>query len=670
VRSVRVRLLLLVALPMVGLIALSATQTRASMARVSDADRGLVMADAATATTGLVHELERELAETMALRERGGTSGGSLVLAQRSRTDAALGRYQQARDAALSTVAALAESYATADAKLSRLTDIRMLAPPTTADASTDWDQKYRDLTAAFVEVGQALPGQLTDPGLAGQARSVAELTAATHALAQQRDLLRTVLTRGSYSAADQATLAGLAAAESERRGAFLRAADPTARGVYQSLVGGPDVENAWHIRDSALAGDPGLLAVDADGWYVAATHTIRAMHEAQLTLAARLHRSAVAQRAAAVRAAIVALGGSAAVALATVTVTVVLATRVSRRLRRLRNAALAVAGEELPAALDALTDAADPVAVGNARMAAARQTDEELTDGPADEIKQVGYAFGIMHRQALQLAAAQALLRRDMAAIFVALARRNQTLVQRQLEAIDDLERNETDPDTLAAFYKVDHLAARMRRNSENLLLLAGSDPGRSFTTAQSLLDVVRAAAAEITDYARVDPIDLIAAPIAGHAVGDVEHLLAELMENATTHSAPDTRVRVNALRTTEELLLTIYDDGIGMTPAELADANHRLVTRVDLTASLAGSMGLLVVARLAARHEIEVQLRSHPGTGTVALVHLPNHLLVMDDGRSSASIRSPRVRHRPARRLPYRSGPLPGGISDYRVR
>jgi len=623
VRSVRVRLLLLVLLPMVGLVTLAATQAATSGAAISDAARGVAVADAATASADLVHQLERELAETVALRERGGSSGAALVFAQRNRTNAALRRYQRARDAAIGAAGPLAGAYATADAQLGRLPDAR-------ANQRGTGDRTYHEITAAVVELGQALPGQLSDPRLAGPARAVAELTAATHALAQQRDLVSAVLTRGTYTAGDQSSLADLAAVERERRAAFLRAADPPSRAAYEHLWQGPDVDDTQRIRAATLAGGQAVLANDADFWYVAATHAIRVLHEVQLTMADQLHRTALAQQSSAWRSAIATVGGSVLLGLATVTVAAILASRTSRRLRRLRDAARSVARRELPAAIEELGAALDPVAVHEARLSSALSADAALTGGPPDEISEVGHTFGALHRQALRLATAQALQRLDTAAVFAALARRNQTLVQRQLRAIDNLERNETDPDLLSAFYTVDHLAARMRRNSENLLVLAGSESGRRFTEAQPLLDVVRAAAAEIAEYARVEPDQLIPVALTGPVVGDVVHLLAELLENATTYSAPDTAVRVTARHNGGGALLTIYDEGTGMSATDLAEANHRLATRTDLTASLAGTMGLLVVARLAARHGISVELRSHPGTGTVALVHVPGDFLV----------------------------------------
>lgn len=140
----------------------------------------------------------------------------------------------------------------------------------------------------------------------------------------------------------------------------------------------------------------------------------------------------------------------------------------------------------------------------------------------------------------------------------------------------------------------------------------------------------MVRAAAGEIADYTRVDPVDLVAVGVAGPAVGDVVHLLAELLENAANFSDPGSRVRVTARPAADCVVVAVHDEGIGMGAEALAEANHRLATRVGLTASVAGTMGLLVVAHLAARHGVEVELRSHLGGGTVARVHLPDALLV----------------------------------------
>jgi anti-sigma regulatory factor (Ser/Thr protein kinase) len=249
------------------------------------------------------------------------------------------------------------------------------------------------------------------------------------------------------------------------------------------------------------------------------------------------------------------------------------------------------------------------------------------LAAGP-DEIGQVAQALGAVHRQALRLAADQALVRLDIAGLFIALSRRGQSLIYRQLQLLDEFERAESDPQLLSQLFALDHLAARMRRNEENLLVLAGGEPGRRVVNPVLLSDVIRAAAAEIEDYERVDASSVFETAVAAQVVRDLIHLLAELLENATRYSPPTSRVRVSARRSVDAVTVTIFDEGIGLTPPQLADLNQRLNRPTTLTAELAGTMGLLVVGRLAARHGIRVELRSS-GEGAVALVVLPTAVL-----------------------------------------
>src|SRR5207248_7099955 len=169
----------------------------------------------------------------------------------------------------------------------------------------------------------------------------------------------------------------------------------------------------------------------------------------------------------------------------------------------------------------------------------------EKLAVRGTDEIGEVGAALGAVHRQALRLAAEQALLRLDIAGLFVALSRRGQSLIHRQLALIEEFENVESDPQRLEKLFELDHLAARMRRNEENLLVLAGGEPGRRVTSPVSLIELVQAAAAEIEDFARVDHTHVLDVGVGAHAVRDVIHLLAELLENAATYSPPESRVR-----------------------------------------------------------------------------------------------------------------------------
>jgi hypothetical protein len=243
------------------------------------------------------------------------------------------------------------------------------------------------------------------------------------------------------------------------------------------------------------------------------------------------------------------------------------------------------------------------------------------------DEIGQVAEAFGTVHRTALRLAGEQAELRVDVSRMAEVLARRIRTLITRQLRLLDEFERDETDPDMLARLFALDHLAARLRRNGENLLVLSGGEPGRPQTQAVRLHAVVTAAASEIEDFARVE-VQHAEVAIAGPVVGDLVHLLAELLENATAFSPPTDPVRVDARPTVDGAMIRVHDRGIGIVPARLAEINSRLALPSTLSSAAAGTMGLHVVSHLAARHGIRVQLQT-TGSGTVAYVMLPFRLL-----------------------------------------
>ncbi|MFD0631098.1 sensor histidine kinase [Catenulispora yoronensis] len=238
--------------------------------------------------------------------------------------------------------------------------------------------------------------------------------------------------------------------------------------------------------------------------------------------------------------------------------------------------------------------------------------------------------AFDEVHREAVRLATEQAMLRNNVNAMFTNLSRRSQSLVQRQLRLIDELENAEQDPDQLASLFKLDHLATRMRRNGENLLVLAGEEPGRRWSQPVPLIDVLRAAASEVEQYERVTLRDLPTVEVAGRAVNDVVHLVAELLENATSFSAPETKVSVTGnLLNTGGVMLEIEDSGIGMTPEELDDANERLANPPVVDVAISRRMGLFVVGRLATRHGIQVRLRRSATGGITALVLVPAALL-----------------------------------------
>ncbi|SCE16027.1 Signal transduction histidine kinase [Streptomyces sp. BpilaLS-43] len=295
------------------------------------------------------------------------------------------------------------------------------------------------------------------------------------------------------------------------------------------------------------------------------------------------------------------------------------MARQMSRSMRRLRTAAFGIAEQRLPSLVDQLSRT-EPGRV-DTRV-------QPIPINTQDEIGEVARAFDQVHREAVRLAAEQAMLRGNVNAIFTNLSRRNQSLIEGQLTLITDLENNEADPDQLETLFKLDHLATRMRRNGENLLVLAGEEPGRRWNQPVPLVDVLRAASSEVESYERIELTGVPESEIHGQAVTDLVHLLAELLENATTFSSPQTKVRVTATRLPDgRVMVEIHDKGIGLTAEDFADINHKLANPPTVDAAVSQRMGLFVVGRLADRHGIRVQLRpSGEQAGTTSLVMLPD--------------------------------------------
>ncbi len=300
-----------------------------------------------------------------------------------------------------------------------------------------------------------------------------------------------------------------------------------------------------------------------------------------------------------------------------------------NRALRDLRHGALAIAQYGLPQAVARLRDPSLNTALSPHQVA--QQIADPLPVRSKDEFGQVTEAFNAVHLEAVRTAAEQAALRSSVATMFVNLARRSQILVDRLIGHLDRLERGEEDPDRLAELFQLDHLATRMRRNDENLLVLAGADSTRVQREPAALIDVLRAAQSEVEHYTRIEfgVIDRDI-EIAAHAVNDLVHLVAELFDNATAFSPPDSTIVVEARRVGDRAVLYVEDHGIGISSDQLADLNERLSTPPMVDVAVSRMMGLVVVARLAVRHGVKVELRPALERGTIADVLLPTAVLV----------------------------------------
>ena len=308
--------------------------------------------------------------------------------------------------------------------------------------------------------------------------------------------------------------------------------------------------------------------------------------------------------------------------ALVAVIAAVVIAWRVSRSitrpLRALSRDAQSMADEQLPSAVADILDA--PLGEDPAPPEPA-----PITITTNDEVSDVALALGDVERSALGLAVEQATLRRTIAESYVNLGRRNQNLLSRLLDAVGELERGEADPDRVAQLHKLDHLATRMRRNAESLLVLSEVDIGPRWHPPVRVLDVVRAALGEIENYQRVVVRTLDPVMIVGGAASDLTHLLAELIENGVKHSPPHELVEIRGRMTPDGYSLAVVDHGLGMTADEIARANERLAGAERPTVAVSKHLGHFVAAALAARNGIEVRLQGSEVVGIAAIVDLP---------------------------------------------
>jgi signal transduction histidine kinase len=308
---------------------------------------------------------------------------------------------------------------------------------------------------------------------------------------------------------------------------------------------------------------------------------------------------------------------------LVTILVTTLVGRGIIRRLRGLERSALALAENQLP---DVIT-----------RLRRGEDVDPSAEAPPLrvgrDEIGRVGQAFHLVRQTAIAAAVDEARLRRGLNDVFRSLARRSQSLLHRQLALLDQMERRATDPEALDDLFRLDHLTTRMRRHAEGLVILAGAPPGRSWSTPVRMVDVMRGAIAEVEDYARVAVATRSQAALAGSAVADVIHLLAELIENATTLSPPYTSVRVSGDTVASGFVIQVEDRGLGISPQRLAELNERLASPPEFNPSNSERLGLFVVSQLAKRHGIRVTLQASTYGGTAAIVLIPEHLVVTEE-------------------------------------
>ncbi len=543
----------------------------------------------------------------------------------------------EAADRAVSSLAAAAAeahglgpaasgSLAQALTQLQALDAIRSSAL-NTREPDTAVLNSYGDLLDTLEQVTRDVAAEIGDPALSALASSAQALATSQEQSEQQTALLVDVANRKRFAAGQADLLTAALAREAASQEQFSHTADIDTRQDFQDEVSGPQVGLFAHLVHLAAVqdslGQP--VTVSAADALTTGQATAARISSVRNRVAGQM-RTVIADRTNTARDSVLrGAGALLAMLVVTIVLTMFIARSILRPLRVLRRTALDIAERRLPDEVQRILSNPHTADAAQAAMAAVPIHTKE-------EVGQVARAFDAVHSQAVLLATGQALMRDNTKDMLVNLARRSQLLVERQLSLIDGMEQDEPDPDQLANLFELDHLATRMRRNSENLLVLAGTDVGRVLRDAPMAQELLGAAVSEVEQYARIDVKPLPEVSVVPSAAKDILHLIAELLDNATAYSDPNTRVTVQAVRTRHgELVIEIRDRGIGMSEDAVEDANSRLAEPPEVDAEVSRRMGLHVVALLARSQGVSVRLRSNEDLdgGTSAVVAVPGRLL-----------------------------------------
>ena len=481
---------------------------------------------------------------------------------------------------------------------------------------------QYTDTVSDLLDInGEIAPRSSNAELLKGVAASVA-LARAKDFADSQRSLLQNVYAADRFGENEFGKLAAVVAAEELYTAQFDANATEAQHEFLEETVAGPEVEQVATFVDKALgSANATKLGVDPQRWFDAMSVKLDRMRTVEERLSADVIATSTAVKQGADRRAwLYSLLLAAALVLA-VALALITARSLIRPLRRLETAAEETATKRLPGVVQRLQD--------GEQVDLAAESAPPIEVRSRDEIGHLAEAFNSVHRVAVRVAGREAALRRSVGDMFLNLARRSQSLIERQLEVIDELEGSGTEAEVRAGLGELDHLATRMRRNAENLIILSGSEPARRWRGPIDLTEVVRASVGEVKEHTRVELLPLDQVQLAGHAGADVMHLLAELIENAVTFSAPGTKALVAGQPLPAGYLLEIEDQGLGMSDEQLVKVNERLARPPDVDFALAKMLGFFVVTQLASKHGIKVQLRHSWYGGITALVLLPRQLL-----------------------------------------
>ncbi|QOC95287.1 HAMP domain-containing protein [Micromonospora craniellae] len=654
----RTKLAAVLVIPSVAFLVMAGVQTQSLFGRASTLADFAAQVRIGQDITYLVHMLQQErdrtAGELPVLRANADEQGRAAMLAAlqpyRDATDDAARALREAAEPLAAADTAWRDTYSVASQAVQQINYIRGVMETVVLSDDTIIGNYHRAVEGLLTLLAQPSPG--TDrPDLADAVLRYVQFARAKDMSARVRAELYTAARDSGYSADGGARLAELRSRQLNALGAFRIAATNAQVARYDEMSVEPTFVAAGELEDRATAQiAAGRVVLTAGQWWEASDnrHELLRQYEAEM-LATALDQAESASSTQ-LRQTLLLVGVIITVLLVAVLISVLVGRSMAQSIRLLRSQALRIAQVELPEALARLRSVSGGLPSIEVSPAAVRSL---------DEIGELAESFVAVHRSAVGVAVEQATMRRNVNAMFVNLARRSQVLVERQLELLDDLEREEGDPEQLENLFKLDHLAARMRRNDESLLVLAGTESTRRWNRPIGLGAVLLAASAEIEQYQRVRHEDVADLYVVGHAVGELVHLLAELLENATAFSHPATVVQVMARVEGSGAVIEIADQGLGMTETSLAEANAVLATPPAADVASVERMGLFVVSHLAARHGIEVRLHGGIG-GLVARIRLPGALLAAAPAPSVDPAPAPRVPAGMTARVAGRTGPV----------
>jgi len=626
---IRSKLGLLLLVPLVAVIALAAVRLVDVSRQASDATLIRSLSELSIDVSALTQNLHKERMSAAAFLATPEAKADAYNLRVRS-TDALVTTYK-ARRANLSGLPGTVQNRLDAiDGHLAGLSGIREETLGRGQMSVAEAVLRYGVVLGDLVSYGEAL-GQVSGEGdLAESLRAMAAFARAKAATAEEEAVVFVALSSGGLSQEQFSAFVATLTSQQEAFAAFAGSASAAQRAAVDRTVTGDasllaDQVSAQLTRSvgeappfPAAVGSPAIGAVTD------------LMRYAETGLERDLLGQADDARGAAVRQATIEGMLVLTVLLVALLLAIVIARSLNRSLFRLRDGALTVANHGLPEAVARLREL-EKLGEGGVE-AIVNEVRDPIRLTNRDEVGEVAAAFNVVHREAVRIAAEQAALRTSVSTMFLTLARRSQTLVDRIIGELDSIERGEEDPKRLAKLFVLDHLATRMRRNDENLLVLAGADTAPPRREDALLIDAVRAAQSEVEFYNRiefgtVDP-DI---SVSAHAVNDVVRILSELLDNATRFSPPNTVVVADARRIRDYVVVQVEDRGLGLDDDQIESLNQRLQAPSPVDVSAFRLMGLAVVARLAARYRIQVELRRTLDAGTVALVTLPAEIVVV---------------------------------------